>query len=239
MPAVGLAASGEAAGFWNQVQQIVSIPIVMWLLITIGLVGLIVELLIPGHIISGAIGLFALLLYFSTSMEKGSEAPIIFIIGLIFILIELFIPGFGVFGILGILALLTSIAMGAPNLEDGIIGLGIGVCLTAILLWVLYRFFGFKSTWSKLVLTSAQQSKAGYVPAKNRSNLMGKEGITVTPLRPAGWANFDGKREDVVSNGSFIPSGVKVEVIHVEGSRVVVRPKEDVEENITSEEKGS
>ena len=44
-------------------------------------------------------------------------------------------------------------------------------------------------------------------------------------LRPAGLAEFDGERIDVVSEGSFIDRGVKIKVAKVEGTRVVVRPK--------------
>jgi membrane-bound serine protease (ClpP class) len=52
----------------------------------------------------------------------------------------------------------------------------------------------------------------------------------VSPLRPAGVADLGGSRVDVVSDGSFIDAGAPVEVIRVDGNRVVVRrlkaPKE-------------
>jgi membrane-bound serine protease (ClpP class) len=55
-------------------------------------------------------------------------------------------------------------------------------------------------------------------------HLLGREGVTLTPLRPSGKARFDGEPEDVVSHGQFVPEGVRVRVVRVEGSRVVVDP---------------
>jgi membrane-bound serine protease (ClpP class) len=57
-----------------------------------------------------------------------------------------------------------------------------------------------------------------------KPELVGKAGVALTALRPAGTAVFDGKRVDVVSEGTFVPKGEMVKVIAVEGLRVVVRP---------------
>ena len=64
-------------------------------------------------------------------------------------------------------------------------------------------------------------------------SLTGKEGITLTPLRPAGSAEIEGERQDVISQGIFIPAGTKIKVIRVEGGRVLVHPlgKGDGKEN--------
>jgi membrane-bound serine protease (ClpP class) len=42
-------------------------------------------------------------------------------------------------------------------------------------------------------------------------------------LRPSGKIDVDGHYIDVVSDGSFISAGTQVEVIEVEGNRIVVR----------------
>jgi membrane-bound ClpP family serine protease len=54
--------------------------------------------------------------------------------------------------------------------------------------------------------------------------LIGNRGQAITPLRPSGTARFDGEPVDVVTQGDFIEAGQAVEVIHVEGTRVVVAP---------------
>ena len=53
--------------------------------------------------------------------------------------------------------------------------------------------------------------------------LVGKSGKTLTPLRPTGVALIDGHRVDIVTRGEFVETEIEVEVILVEGNRVVVR----------------
>jgi membrane-bound serine protease (ClpP class) len=53
---------------------------------------------------------------------------------------------------------------------------------------------------------------------------LGKRGRTTSPLRPAGFADIEGERVDVVSEGALIEPGTAVEVVRVDGNRIVVRP---------------
>ena len=53
--------------------------------------------------------------------------------------------------------------------------------------------------------------------------LLGKSGQTRSVLRPAGIADFDGVRLDVVTEGEFIEAGEPVTITRVEGGRIVVR----------------
>ena len=43
-------------------------------------------------------------------------------------------------------------------------------------------------------------------------------------LRPAGIGDFDGVRLNVVTEGGFIEQGTRIEIVRVEGGRIVVRP---------------
>ncbi len=52
---------------------------------------------------------------------------------------------------------------------------------------------------------------------------IGKTGTTTTPLRPAGIAEFDGVKLNVVSEGEFVEAQRPVTVERVEGNRIVVR----------------
>jgi len=61
------------------------------------------------------------------------------------------------------------------------------------------------------------------------NNIIGKEGISLTPLRPAGIAEIDGKRVDVVSEGGFVDKKEKIKVIDVKGSKVLVQPYKEGE----------
>jgi hypothetical protein len=55
------------------------------------------------------------------------------------------------------------------------------------------------------------------------ASLLGAIGTSATPLRPAGMAQFGDRYVDVVSEGDFINSGSRVQVIEVAGTRIVVK----------------
>jgi membrane-bound serine protease (ClpP class) len=68
-----------------------------------------------------------------------------------------------------------------------------------------------------------QAPGAGTVTASGPVPTVGARGRSLSALRPAGNAEFDGALTDVVSDGAFIPAHVDVEVVAVEGERITVR----------------
>jgi membrane-bound serine protease (ClpP class) len=68
------------------------------------------------------------------------------------------------------------------------------------------------------------QADLGYVSApESDRHWLGRTGTVLSPLRPAGIAEIDGTRVDVVSDGGFIDAGTPIEVARVDGNRIVVR----------------
>jgi len=59
--------------------------------------------------------------------------------------------------------------------------------------------------------------------AAQAPELVGAEGVAQTTLRPSGMAEIDGKRLDVVAESDMIERGSAIQVIAVEGSRIIVR----------------
>jgi membrane-bound serine protease (ClpP class) len=47
--------------------------------------------------------------------------------------------------------------------------------------------------------------------------------VAESDLRPVGVARFGEERVDVVTEGTYVSRGESLEVVHVEGSRIVVR----------------
>jgi membrane-bound serine protease (ClpP class) len=88
----------------------------------------------------------------------------------------------------------------------------------------LLRFLPHLPFGRRLVLDTGMQADLGYVsaPASDRQWL-GRTGTALSPLRPAGIAEIDGARVDVVSDGGFIDAGTSIEVTRVDGNRVVVQ----------------
>jgi membrane-bound serine protease (ClpP class) len=53
--------------------------------------------------------------------------------------------------------------------------------------------------------------------------LVGKTGITLSVLRPAGFVEVENRRIDVVTQGEMIECGVPVRITAVEGNHVIVQ----------------
>ena len=76
----------------------------------------------------------------------------------------------------------------------------------------------------RLVLETGMEADLGYVSApESDRQWLGRTGTALSPLRPAGIAEIDGVRVDVVSDGGFIDAGTPIEVTRVDGNRIVVR----------------
>jgi membrane-bound serine protease (ClpP class) len=74
------------------------------------------------------------------------------------------------------------------------------------------------------MLETGMKASQGYVSApESDRRWLGKTGTALSPLRPAGIADIDGTRVDVVSDGGFIDTGTRIDVTRVDGNRIVVR----------------
>ena len=81
----------------------------------------------------------------------------------------------------------------------------------------------FSNLCNKMVLREETATDKGYTSAIERTDLLGASGTVKNELKPAGIAIFDKSPVDVVSEGDYIMKGAKVEVVSVNGSRIVVR----------------
>ncbi|OYD07664.1 NfeD family protein [Paludifilum halophilum] len=214
---------------WGErLARFITSPVVIPILFTIGLAGIAIEVFSPGFGLPGAIGLSAFGLYFFghyLAGFAGSETIVLFVAGILLMIIEIFVPGFGIFGILGLVALGAAVVSAAYDKIFSLVSLLIAMVVTGVGAGVAIKYFGAKGIWRRFVLSAAQNNKTGYTSnQQERYDLIGKQGKTVTPLRPAGTAEIEGVRQDVVSRGEFIPPDTSVEVVDTEGVRVVVRP---------------
>lgn len=149
----------------------------------------------------------------------------LFIVGIILIILELIvIPGFGVSGILGIASLVAGIIFVSDTWYEAIFYSFGTLIILAILVYLSFRFKGTRKMWEKLSLNTRQSNQSGYTaPKLNYEDYLGRQGIALTQLRPAGTADFEGERMDVVTEGGYIKAGTPVKVIAVEGVRIIVR----------------
>ncbi|MBV8364380.1 MAG: hypothetical protein JO193_07435, partial [Candidatus Eremiobacteraeota bacterium] len=202
-------------------------PAVSGLLLTLGMLGLMIEMQTL-HGIAGTIGVTALALFFGTHVYAGFSNGFVIalaIAGLLGILWELHVvPGHGAPGILGGIALLCAVllAFGLPFFFIAIETISTSIILTVILFALATRAFPENAWMKRLVLVAAQGPE--YVTSTDFSSLRGAIGTATSLLRPAGVALFDGRRIDVLTEGEFIAAGTPVRVTRVEGARIFVEP---------------
>ncbi|MED1863199.1 nodulation protein NfeD [Fictibacillus nanhaiensis] len=211
--------------FADKIARFVTNPVVVPILLSLGSLGLVLELYTPGFGIAGSIGALSLLLFFYGHMIAGLagwEAIILFGVGLILLILELFLPG-GIIGILGVLAVLTGLIMAGGSLSGILIAIAIAIVVTIIGSYFFLRSFGYNGSLKKLVLFDSTSSEKGYLSHKERDDLTGRIGVTATTLRPSGSLKLEDEFLDVVTEGSYIEKGTPVKIIKVSGGRVVVR----------------
>ncbi len=221
------------------------------LLLTLGILGILIELKTPGFGIPGIIGLVLIATFFFGKYAAGLAEVweiLLFIVGVGLLAVELFVtPGFGVLGLAGLLLMLASVVLSLQYFiipetdyeysvfQRNIVTLGgvvFGVFVGAVLIGkYLHRapYLGKiilaapTDSGPTAVATAVSPAPAREQEEKRASELVGRRGRAVTMLRPAGRADFDGEPFDVVTEGDFIQPGEPVEITAVQGNRIIVR----------------
>lgn len=229
---VGLSGSTliySSATFWEKFSGWLINPIVATILLMLGFFFLVIEIMTAGFGMGGFLSLLFFGLYFGGHFLTGVSgwpAILLFVFGIIFLLTEAFIPGFGIFGISGLVAVIIAIVLAAASTTYGIYMLMISLFITAIASFVAYKYFKKRGTLKNFILRESATREAGYSTSGDYSHLLGKVGKTVTPLRPSGTVEIEGKRYDTLSESSYLDSDETVEVSKVEGYKIVVRKKQ-------------
>lgn len=221
----------------ERVVRFFSNPVVAPFLLTLGFLGLIVEIKTTSFGLAGIAGLLALSLFFGSHLIvglAGLEDLIVFGIGLVLVGVEVFlIPGFGLFGILGglgilaglYLSLMGSLPTSADFTRAGLV-LSTTVLLIVVSAWAMIRTLPGSSRLAKsgIFLLQRTERAIGYESAKSRNDLVGVLGRAITDLRPSGTGLFNEERIDVVSESEWITEGTPIRIVSAEGYRHVVRP---------------
>jgi len=212
----------------EKLTRIVTNPYVAPFLLTIGLAGIVIEFFTIGWGIAGTLGILSLILYFGGHLMAGFtgwEVLLLFLVGIILLVVEAFVPGFGIPGIGGILSIFASIVLAAPSWEEGMISLVLALIGTIVLVMLSLKLLTRRQFWSRLTLGTRYNKEEGYIPqSQDLSKYIGQKGRAYTILRPAGSVILDdGTKLDVVTQGDFIQRGERIEVVDVEGIRVVVK----------------
>ena len=230
-------------GWIDKLADFLRIPAVTIVLVMLGFIGLILELKVPGLTVPGIVAALCFILVFWSQSRFSGEmfvlALLLFLLGLVLVGLEIFVlPGFGVCGICGILFMLAGLGLvtleKVPTNTGEWVGFGERVSYylfalmgAMVLAFVIAKFLPQVPYANRMLLTPPADHPNASEPvlpgATEALELLGAIGTTTTALRPAGVVRFGDKFVDVVSDGGFIPSGSRVQVIAVEGTRIVVK----------------
>jgi len=209
----------------ERIAQFVADPLVSGLLLTIGFLGLLIEMQTL-HLVAGIIGVAALALFFGAHIVAGFSnwvVLVIFALGILALLFELHVlPGHGLSGLVGVLLILTSIVLAFGTFMLGVIATSFSLIISISLFFLALRWLPQSAFLRRLAFAGAQTVSAGYVAAAPVLGLEGAEGVAQTYLRPAGVAIINGTRYQVQTDGDFIPSQTRIRVKRVEGVHIFV-----------------
>jgi membrane-bound serine protease (ClpP class) len=142
-------------------------------------------------------------------------------LGILVILAEIFIPSLGVLAAiaLGLLGYSLYLAFTTISTFAGMVFAGFDLLAIPVLLVLGLKVLAA----SPLSLKSRLASRDGVVSqGSSVKAYVGKQGRSLTDLRPAGMALVEGNRLDVVTDGEYINANTPLLVTGVTGNQIIV-----------------
>jgi membrane-bound ClpP family serine protease len=230
----------------DDVAYVLRLPAMSIFLIMLGVTCLVLELKMPGVGLPGVVAAVCFVLFFWSHAHDASFtllAILLFVLGLVLVGVEVFVlPGTAVLGISGIVLVLASLTLVTidrwPQTTHEWFSLGQTVVMFALSLggavitaMVVAWYLPHIPYMNRLVLKPAAdglpedalEDQPATAARPDYGALLGAIGVAATPLRPAGKVKFGDDFVDVVAEGSYVQPGARVQVIEVEGYRVVVK----------------
>ena len=219
----------------DQLVRALSSPGMLMFLIFLAFCGASFEAKVPTGI-GAFICIISSVLFFWLAFLGGTAGwleVILFLFGVICLLLEIFVlPGFGVFGIGGAVAVIVSLVLASQTFiipqnsyqfaqfQRSLLMIVFAGCGVVVLAGIFARALHDKNKPKDTALIRETEKLADY------AHLLGRTGLTTTPLVPAGKATFGDELVNVVSDGELIETDMSVEVIEVVGYRIVVRQQQ-------------
>lgn len=215
-------------------------PMISGFLIMGILGGIYFELQTPGIGFALVIALISAVLFFAPLYLQGladNWEIVLFVVGVILLALEVFvIPGFGVAGILGIVCVLCGLSfsmlandffdfkISKPGLlMNSFLIVTVAMVLSVVLMVLFGKNLMQSRAFKRLVLQDEQTAETGYTSSVKKIDLIHKDGVTRTVLRPSGKIEIDGVWYDAVALDGFIDVGEPIYVEKHENYNLFVR----------------
>lgn len=171
-------------------------------------------------------------------------AVVLFVCGIILFLAEYLLPTGGFLLVAGMLVCVVGVGVVAVygdtrEIVASLILLGVGVPLAATgLMYVWGTRMAIRSDELPVGNESPPVIPGGY---QDLEQLLGRYGRTISPMRPSGTVDFDGRRVDAMSEGVMLDEDIWVKCVEVRAGKVIVRqvPKPADLENLDLDELNS
>jgi membrane-bound serine protease (ClpP class) len=199
--------------------QVISDPNIAYILLSLGMLGLVLELVNPGTILPGVVGALSLILaFYSLAVLEAQWAGILFIIlAFILFIAEAFTTTFGILTLGGI----ASLIMGSVILFSG----GSELFQVDIDWWVIAGVVIAVTAVFVFVVGAAIRAHRRR-PTTGREGLVGKVAVAQTRLDPTGMVLVEGERWAATAEGYTVKRGEEVVVTKVDGLRLWVTKKQ-------------
>jgi membrane-bound serine protease (ClpP class) len=215
---VGAAVHEVSMSWVQRFLHAVADPNIAYVLMTIGVLGIILEFATPGLGVSGVAGVIALLLAFYSFqiLPVDLVGIALVVMAMILYLAEIKIQSHGILGIGGTVALIAGGLLlydtSAPFLR---VAWPVLVVATAVML-----------TFFALVVRGA--AKATRRPhATGLESLVGVRGVATTDLNPDGWVRVRNERWKAKAEGGHLLKDEPIEVVRTQGLTLIVRRRKE------------
>lgn len=167
-----------------------------------------------------------------------STALLLVLVGVVLLAAEFFAPTGGVLVVIAVAVM--AIAVGLIFLfgetTEGLLAV-VGLCLgLPVAFWLLFNAYRKLALDPKIQEADTADAIADELGVKHLDDLVNSFGKTLSPMRPAGIVELDGRRIDAVTEGRMLDADVPVRCIGIRGTVVVVRSYEPKVNNPTGED---
>lgn len=133
------------------------------------------------------------------------------------------VPGFNVIGIIGFLVVLFGVGFGFS--ETGLVGGTLYLVGALAVVGGAFMWLWRSGAWDRFILATNLKRDELLIAreSEDRARYLGEAGTAITPLRPTGIVEIDGRRIEVMTEGEFIAAGSDVKVVAMDRRRYFVR----------------
>jgi membrane-bound serine protease (ClpP class) len=189
-------------------------PNIAYVLMTIGMIGLLAELYNPGAILPGIVGAISLILAFYSlqSLPVNFAGVLLMLLGIVLFILEVTVTSYGLLAIGGVISMVLGSLM-LIKAEAPFLQISWSVILPVVVLAASFSLF---------VLGMGVRALRRQ-PVTGGEGMIGLIGVVRTPLTPQGRVVVHGELWDAISDEPLQP-GESAEITRLEGLTLYVRP---------------